>query len=170
MALKALKKKKAQKAAEEAGTGKLLASFIDKEGIKKLIPHREPMLLIDELRDVIDGESAIGVKHLKEDDHFFQGHFPSRPVMPGVMIVEALAQTAAAFVVKMLDKEGEENLVYFMSIENARFRKPVLPGQKLELLVRKIKNKRNVWKFSGEAYVDDTLVSQATFSAMMVDE
>lgn len=166
MKMKMMKKSGAERAGDEPVDQEL----IDHEEVLRLIPHRPPMLMIDHIEDFIADKGAIGVKHLKEDDMFFQGHFPSRKVMPGVMIVEAMAQTAAAVVMKTLGQGTEGNLVYFMSIESTKFRKPVVPGQELRLHVVKRKNKRNVWKFSGEAYVEGVLVAQAQFSAMLLDE
>lgn len=137
------------------------------EDIKKLIPHRYPMLLVDRMCDIIAGESATGIKCVTANEPFFQGHFPEKPVMPGVLIVEALAQTAGALVIYSLDDEAQGKIVYFMSIEEAKFRRPVVPGDKLELKVLKIQNRANVWKFNGEAYVDGVLHAQAKFTAMI---
>jgi len=138
--------------------------------VMELIPHRYPMLLVDRVYDLDPGLSAVGVKNVSINESFFQGHFPSQPVMPGVLIVEAMAQTAAVVVVAGLGSEDRDQLVYFMSIEGARFRKPVEPGDQIKLHVEKVQNRRNVWKFKGEAKVDGTLVAEATFTAMIVDE
>jgi 3-hydroxyacyl-[acyl-carrier-protein] dehydratase len=138
--------------------------------VMELIPHRYPMLLVDRVYDLDPGVSAVGVKNVSINESFFQGHFPSQPVMPGVLIVEAMAQTAAVVVVAGLGSEDRDQLVYFMSIEGARFRKPVEPGDQIKLHVEKVQNRRNVWKFKGEAKVDGTLVAEATFTAMIVDE
>lgn len=137
--------------------------------IMDMIPHRYPMLLVDRVINLRPGECAVGIKNVSINEPFFQGHFPSKPVMPGVLLVEAMAQTAAVVVVSGLGERAEGTLVYFMSIDGARFRKPVTPGDQVELHVEKIQCRRNVWKFRGEAKVDDVLVADATFTAMIVD-
>ncbi len=143
---------------------------IDIEGVMKLIPHRYPFLMIDRVVDLVSGVGATGIKNVSINEPFFQGHFPGRPVMPGVMIIEAMAQTAAAVVVYTLGADAEGKLVYFMSVENARFRKPVYPGDTLRVHVTKLHQRGNVWKFTGEATVDGTLVAEAAYTAMIVDE
>ncbi len=142
---------------------------IDTEGVMRLIPHRYPFLLIDRLWDVVPGESVTGVKNVTINEPFFQGHFPGRPVMPGVLIIEALAQTAGALVMHSLGFESEGRLVYFMSIDNARFRRPVLPGDTLHLHTVKQHSRNNIWKFSGKAKVDGKVVAEAVFTAMIKD-
>ena len=137
--------------------------------IKALLPHRYPMLLVDRVRDLIDGESAVGIKNVTINEPFFAGHFPGHPVMPGVLIIEAMAQTAAVLAGYGMTADGGDKVVYFMTIDGARFRQPVVPGDVLELHVRKTHSRRTVWKFQGEARVDGKLVSQAGFSAMIVD-
>lgn len=137
--------------------------------IKEMIPHRYPMLLIDKVEDVTKGEAATGVKCVTVNEPFFQGHFPDMPVMPGVLIVEAMAQTAAVLVVHTLGAEFEGKLVYFMTIDDARFRNPVGPGDVLHIKVKVIRSRGMVWKFTGEAFVGDKLCAQATFSAMIID-
>ena len=139
------------------------------EDILKNIPHRYPFLMIDRLTDVKPGESAVGIKNVSINEQFFQGHFPAKPVMPGVLIVEAMAQTAAALVVVSFKEDLSSKLVYFMSIENARFRKPVVPGDTLNILVNKKQVRGDVWKFSGEAFVGDKLVAESLFTAMIAD-
>jgi 3-hydroxyacyl-[acyl-carrier-protein] dehydratase len=119
--------------------------------------------------DVIPYASATGIKNVSINEPHFQGHFPQRPVMPGVLIVEAMAQTAGVLVVHSLGPEAEGKLVYFMTIDNARFRRPVVPGDTLHIHVVKERNRANVWKFKGEAKVGDTLVAEATYSAMILD-
>jgi len=137
--------------------------------ILKLIPHRYPMLLVDKVTDIVAGESAIGLKNVTMNEPQFQGHFPGQPIMPGVMIVEAMAQTAAVMVVHTLGDEGLNKLVYFMSIENAKFRKPVVPGDRMYIHVAKERVRGAVWKFRAEAKVDDVVCAEATFTAMIVD-
>ena len=137
--------------------------------IMDLIPHRYPFLLIDKVIDVNPGESAIGIKNVTINEPFFKGHFPGEPIMPGVLIVEAMAQTAGVTV--MADKINCKNTphVYFMTIESARFRKPVHPGDVISLYVNKVRSKGAVWKFRGKAMVSDMLKAEAVFSAMIVE-
>ncbi len=142
---------------------------IDIHRIVEMIPHRYPFLMIDKLVDVIPGESAVGIKNVTANEPHFPGHFPNRPVMPGVLIIEAMAQTAAVIVVAALGAAAEGKLVYFMSIDNARFRKPVEPGDQLRLLCRKERQRGNVWKFTGEARVGDVVVADASYTAMIMD-
>jgi 3-hydroxyacyl-[acyl-carrier-protein] dehydratase len=144
-------------------------AVINIEQIMTMIPHRYPFLLIDKVIDVVANESATGIKNVTMNEPHFTGHFPTRPVMPGVLIIEAMAQTSAVLVVETLKLHSEGKLVYFMSVENARFRKPVVPGDTLHIHVKKERNRANVWKFSAEAKVDGTLVSEATFTAMIMD-
>lgn len=139
---------------------------LDIAGIEERIPHRHPLLLLDQVRDIEPGESAVGIKHVTGDDFFFQGHFPGRPIMPGVLVVEALAQTAAVLVAISLDLRGDDTDIYFLSVEEARFRKPVLPSTELALHVQRLQARRQVWRFSGEAKVDETVVANCRFTAM----
>ena len=143
---------------------------IDINRIKELIPHRYPFLLIDGIQTLTPNESATGIKNVSINEPFFEGHFPDRPVMPGVLIIEAMAQTAGCLVVASLGKESEGKLVYFMTIEKARFRKPVVPGDRLIINVEKLRSRGSVFKFSGEAYVGEVLAAEASFSAMIVDK
>lgn len=143
---------------------------IEIDRIKQMIPHRYPMLMIDRIVDVVPNERATGIKNVTINEPFFQGHFPSFPVMPGVLIVEAMAQTAAVLVVESLGPEKEGRLVYFMSIDAARFRKPVVPGNTIKIHVERQRNRGNVWKFKGEAKVDGVLVAEATYAAMIRDQ
>ena len=143
---------------------------VDVMEIMKMIPHRYPFLLIDRVDEVISDVSAIGIKNVTINEPFFQGHFPRQPVMPGVLIIESMAQTAAVLVVETLEGEAAGKLVYFMTVDNARFRRPVFPGVTLNVHVSKLRNRRNVWKFRGEAKVDGVLVAEATFSAMIMDD
>lgn len=145
---------------------KVRAYNLDHQQILKLIPHRYPMLLVDRAENVIPFESGIGIKNVTFNEPFFQGHFPGHPVMPGVLIVEALAQTAGIVVAQGLDP-SQERLVYFLAIDEARFRLPVLPGQQLHLNVQKIQNRRNIWKFKGEALVDGKIHAEAICTAMI---
>lgn len=140
------------------------------ERIVELIPHRYPILMIDKMTDVVPDVRATGIKNVTANENFFEGHFPTRKVMPGVLIIEAMAQTAAALVVHTLGEASEGSLVYFMSIDNARFRKPVVPGDTLHVQVEKQRSRANVWKFAGKAMVDGTLVAEATFAAMILDK
>ncbi len=126
---------------------------IDQARIMEMIPHRHPFLLIDKVVDAVANERATGIKDVSADEYYFKGHFPARPVMPGVLIIEAMAQTAAVLVVHTLGPESEGKLVYFMSVDNARFRRPVTPGDRLHVHVTKQRNRGNVWKFEGRAEV-----------------
>lgn len=142
---------------------------IDIMGIMARIPHRYPMLLIDRVVDVVLGESCTGIKNVSANEPAFQGHFPGHPIMPGVLIIEAMAQTSATLVVASLDGVScETHIVYFMTIDSARFRKPVLPGDTLHIKVKKERSRGNVWKFRGEAYVGDVLCAEAVYTAMLV--
>jgi 3-hydroxyacyl-[acyl-carrier-protein] dehydratase len=141
---------------------------VDVEQIMEMIPHRYPMLLIDKVVDLISGASATGIKNVTINEPHFVGHFPQRPVMPGVMIVEAMAQTAAVLVVHTLGWGGTgDRLVYFMSIESAHFRKPVMPGDTMHLHVAKGHSRGKVWKLVGRCEVDGVLVADAKFTAMI---
>jgi 3-hydroxyacyl-[acyl-carrier-protein] dehydratase len=142
---------------------------IDIVRVMEMIPHRYPFLMIDRVVDVVPDESAVGIKNVTINEPFFQGHFPGHPVFPGVLIIESMAQTAAVLVVKTMGAESEGKLVYFMSVDQARFRKPVTPGDTMNIIVEKVRNRGNVWKFKGKAMVGDTLMAEATFSAMIVD-
>ncbi len=143
---------------------------IDVLEVMELIPHRPPFLMIDKVVDIVQNESATGVKNITIDEPFFAGHFPSRPVFPGVLIIEAMAQTAGVLVIETLGEGARGKLVYFMTIESARFRKPVLPGDQLRLEVRLQRHRGPVWKFTVEAKVDGQVVAEASYSAMIMDE
>jgi 3-hydroxyacyl-[acyl-carrier-protein] dehydratase len=144
---------------------------LDKKEIIDLLPHREPMLLIDELYDIKKLYSATAVVNVKRDSFFVQGHFPDRPVMPGVLIVESFGQAAAALTAHGLDKKTYENkLVFLMGVEKARFRNPVIPNCKLLLKIEAIRSHGRVWKYKGEAFVDDKKMADAIWSATIVDK
>ncbi len=140
------------------------------EDIKRLLPHRAPMLMVERLIDVVPGERAVGIKTTSLDEWYFQGHFPQKPVMPGVMIIEALAQTAAALAMHTLDLYDKEKLVYFLGIDEARFRKMVFPGDILHLEVVKTHQRANVWRFKGTAKVNKEVVAEAVKTAMIADD
>lgn len=146
-----------------------VGEVIDVQRIMDMIPHRYPFLMIDRVVDAVRDTSAVGIKNVTMGEPFFQGHFPGRPIMPGVLIVEAMAQTAGVLVVHTLGPESEGKLVYFMTIDDARFRRPVTPGDQLRIHVTKERSRGNVWKFLGEAKVEGVKVAEATFSAMIVD-
>ena len=138
--------------------------------IMDLIPHRYPMLLVDRILEYVPHESAVGLKNVTFNEPFFNGHFPGNPVMPGVLIVEAMAQTAGILVVHSLGQSGASKMVYFMTIESAKFRKPVVPGDSMHIHVQCIKSRGNVYKFRGEAKVDGVLCAEAEYSAMIFDK
>lgn len=154
----------------ETKAGSVPLPAIDIGRIMQMIPHRYPFLMIEKVIDVVPSESATGIKNVSINEPFFQGHFPKRPVMPGVLIIEAMAQTAAVLVVHSLGPSAEGKLVYFMTVDNARFRRPVGPGDQLHIHVVKERSRGNVWKFTAEAKVAGTLVAEATYSAMILDE
>jgi 3-hydroxyacyl-[acyl-carrier-protein] dehydratase len=144
---------------------------INREEIEKLLPHREPMLLIDELYDIKKLSSATAVVNVKKDSFFVQGHFPNQPVMPGVLIVESFGQAAAALTAQGLDKSTYENkLVFLMGVEKARFRNPVIPDCKLILKIEAIRSHGRVWKYKGEAFVNKQKMADAIWSATIVDK
>jgi 3-hydroxyacyl-[acyl-carrier-protein] dehydratase len=142
---------------------------IDIQRIMQMIPHRYPFLMVDKVIDVVPHEGATGVKNVTASEPHFQGHFPERPIMPGVLIIESMAQTAAVVVVETLGPNAEGKLVYFMSVDSARFRRPVVPGDTLMVHVKKERSRGNVWRFNGEAKVNGQLMAEATFSAMIMD-
>src|SRR6185312_10935557 len=146
------------------------AAIIEVERIMQMIPHRYPFLMIDRVVDVVPDQTAVGIKNVSINEYFFQGHFPGHAVMPGVLLIEAMAQTAAVLVVHTLGPEAEGKLVYFMSVNNARFRRPVVPGDCLHVHVTKQRNRGNVWKFEGRAEVGGQLAAEAVFAAMILDD
>jgi len=141
-------------------------------GIAKImhaIPHRYPFLLVDRVVDLVKNEGCTGIKNVTINENFFQGHFPTMPVMPGVLIIECMAQTAAVLVVETLGPDWAGKLVYFMTVDNAKFRKPVVPGDQMRVYVKKERQRGNIWKFSAEAKVDGKVVAEATYAAMILD-
>ena len=147
-----------------------MSNTIDKETIKKLLPHIEPVLLVDKLTNIVPLKSATAIMYVKKDSFFVQGHFPGQPVMPGVLIVEAFGQAAAALTANGLDKSTYENkLVFLMTIEKARFRNPVIPDCKLELKIEAITSHGRVWKYKGQAFVGDKKMADAQWAATIVD-
>ena len=151
----------------EADVGKLVLNV---EDIKKLLPHRAPFLFIERLTDIVPNESATAYKAVSYNEPHFQGHFPNFAVMPGVLIVEALAQAAGALVMHSLGWTAENRRVFFMTIDSARFRKPVTPGDMLRMPVKAIRRRGPVWKFCGEAFVDGALCAEAEYSAMIAED
>lgn len=138
--------------------------------VMKMLPHRYPLLMVDKIIEMKGDESCIGIKNVTINEPQFQGHFPSRPVMPGVLLIEAMAQTAGALCVHARGGDDIPALVYFMTIDNAKFRKPVVPGDRVEFHVKKVRNRGNIWKFGCVAMVDGAKVAEAEVSAMLVDE
>ena len=147
-----------------------MKNSINKKEIEELLPHREPMLLIDELTNIVKLKSATAIVNVNKDSFYVQGHFPGQPVMPGVVIVEAFGQAAAALTAHGIDKSSYKNkLVFLMSVEKARFRNPVVPNCKLELNIEAIRSHGKVWKYKGEAFVDRKRMPDAQWSATIVD-
>ena len=148
----------------------MVNNALNKDQIIKLLPHREPMLLIDELTNIVPNKSAVGVVNVKKESFFFQGHFPGQPVMPGVIIVEAFGQAAAALTAYSLSSEEvEDKLVYLMSVDKARFRNPVIPDCELNLEIKAIRTHGRVWKYKGVAKVNETKMAEAEWAATIVD-
>lgn len=145
------------------------AGTLDISYLLEALPHRYPFLMIDRVVDVVRNRSAVGIKNVTANEWFFQGHFPDHLVMPGVLVIESMAQTAAALVIETLGLRHARRLVYFMSIENAKFRRPVVPGDQLRIHVEKDRNRGNIWKFNGVARVEGLSVAEATFAAMIMD-
>jgi 3-hydroxyacyl-[acyl-carrier-protein] dehydratase len=143
--------------------------LIDIHRIMHDIPHRYPFLMLDRVVDVVLNASAIGVKNVSVNEGYFAGHFPNHPVMPGVLIIEAMAQTAAVLVVETLGPDAAGRLVYFMSVEGAKFRRPVVPGDQLRIHIVKERSRGNVWRFHAIARVDGVAVAEATYSAMIME-
>jgi 3-hydroxyacyl-[acyl-carrier-protein] dehydratase len=150
----------------EAETSELKEADLGR--IKRMIPHRYPFLLIDHVKDIAVGDRAVGIKNVTANEPHFQGHFPDKPVMPGVLIVEAMAQTSGVLVVETLEMIDQGLLVYFMTLDKTRFRKIVAPGDVLELHVKILRGRGKIWKFWGEAKVDGEVAAEAEFSAMII--
>lgn len=146
-------------------------TFVNIDSIMKMLPHRYPFLLVDKVISFSHDQGLVAIKNVTINEDFFNGHFPGHPIMPGVLIIEAIAQAAGIFVMMSTQESADFNnkLVYFMSIEEAHFRKPVVPGDTIYLEVEKIKNRSNVWKMKGEAKVNGIRVTDVVFSAMLVD-
>ena len=153
---------------ETSAAGSTLG-WVDIERIMRMLPHRYPLLLVDRVVDIIADVQAVGIKNVSINEPQFQGHFPQRPVMPGVMIVESMAQTAGVLVVYTLGPGAEGKLVYFMSIDECRFRRPIVPGDVMRVLVKKIRSRGNVWRFDCQTHVDGLLAAEAKISAMILD-
>jgi len=149
-------------------TGKVLKA-VDTAQIMKLLPHRYPFLMVDRIIDMDGDESAVGIKNVTINEPFFQGHFPGFPVMPGVLLIEGIAQTAGALCVSNLGDDYEPQIVFFMTVDRARFRRPVVPGDTVHYHVRKRRNRGRVWRFNGEVRVNGQLVAEAEVSAMIAD-
>jgi len=155
---------------QPSGPGHDNAETIDIHRIMQAIPHRYPFLLIDRVVEVKRMVSAIGIKNVSVNESFFAGHFPNHPVMPGVLIIESMAQTAAVLVVETLGPASAGKVVYFMSIDGAKFRRPVVPGDQMRVHVTRERSRNNVWKVSAVARVDGVAVAEATFTAMIMDQ
>jgi 3-hydroxyacyl-[acyl-carrier-protein] dehydratase len=153
---------------DETGTSTLEAVDILK--LLTLLPHRYPFLMVDRIIDIQGDESAVGIKNVTFNEPQFTGHFPEQPVMPGVLIVEAMAQTAGAICVLSATKLVKPKLVYFMTIDECKFRRPVIPGDQVRLAMTKMKKRRNMWWYKGAATVDGTLVAEAVLSAMLITD
>lgn len=140
------------------------------EQIIKMIPHRYPFLMLDRVTQVVPKISAVGLKNVTINEPYFKGHFPNKPIMPGVLLIESMAQTAAVVVVSGFQDTSDKKMVYFMSIESARFRKPVVPGDALTINVATKQSRGNVWKFNGKVFVEEILVAESSFTAMVADK
>lgn len=142
-------------------------SVLEVEELMQLLPHRYPIMLVDRLVDIVPGEGAVGIKNVSYGEQIFQGHFPQKPVMPGVLIIEAMAQSAAAYTSYTEDLDTDGKVVLFMGVDKARFRRPVIPGDQLRIAVRTVQRRAPVWRFEGIASVDGKRVAEAQFSAML---
>ena len=142
---------------------------LDRAGIEAILPHREPFLLIDEVLELVPGERVVALKRVREDEWYLRGHFPGRPVMPGVLIVEAMAQTSAVLMSKSLAIDPAGKAIFFMSLDNCRFRAPVRPGAVLRMPVEVTQSRRDIYKFKGRAMIGDKVAAEAEWAAMVVD-
>ena len=145
-------------------------NVLDIEKIVQMLPHRYPMLMIDKVKEIILGQSSMGIKNVTANEQYFTGHFPNKMVMHGVLMIEAMAQTCAVLVIETIGKMAEGSLVYFMSVDGAKFRKPVVPGDQLKIIVDKEHNRGNVWRFSCNCFVDDLKVAEASITAMIAEK
>jgi 3-hydroxyacyl-[acyl-carrier-protein] dehydratase len=152
----------------ETGTQSVVEA-LDIARIMHAIPHRFPFLMVDRVVELTKDRSAVGIKNVSINEHYFQGHFPQHPVMPGVLIIESMAQTAAVLVVETLGPGAAGKLVYFMSVDGAKFRKPVVPGDQMRVHVTKERQRGNIWRFAAEARVEGRVVAEATYAAMILD-
>jgi 3-hydroxyacyl-[acyl-carrier-protein] dehydratase len=153
----------------QAAEERSVVEALDIARIMHAIPHRFPFLLVDRVVELVRDRSAVGIKNVSINEYYFQGHFPQHPVMPGVLIIESMAQTAAVLVVETLGPSAAGKLVYFMSVEGAKFRKPVVPGDQMRVHVVKERQRGSIWKFAAEAKVEGRVVAEATYAAMILD-
>ncbi|MGH7086855.1 MAG: 3-hydroxyacyl-ACP dehydratase FabZ [Acetobacteraceae bacterium] len=150
-------------------TGNPKGYAIGIERIQRMLPHRYPMLMIDRIAELVLDHSAVGIKNVTMNESYFQGHFPNHPVVPGVMIIESMAQTASMLVLETLGEASNGKVVYFMFIDNAKFRRPVTPGDQMHIHVVKQRRRGNIWKFNAVAMVDGMVAAEATYAAMIVN-